>query len=89
MTASISVLPVIRVEHAHEAALCEADDLSHVVKLDDYQRRKEPRATEYSLPEGYGQLSQALALLWLRNLEIAAKFSTVPLWPGGIDDLKW
>jgi hypothetical protein len=88
MTASISVLPVIRVEHAHEGSLSKADDLSNVARLDAY-RRKEPRATEYSLPEGYGQLSQALALLWLRNLEIAAKFSTVPLWPGGIDDLKW
>lgn len=65
--------------------------MSNVVKLDDY-RRKEPRRhqmAEYSLPNGAGSLGEALGRLWLKNLEIAAKFATAPLWPVGIDDLKW
>jgi hypothetical protein len=88
MTASISILPVIRVEHAHEGSLSKADDLSNVARLDAY-RRKEQRATEYSLPGGYGELGEAFALLWLEGLEQASKLTTWPLWPGGIDDLKW
>jgi hypothetical protein len=87
MTASISVLPVIRVDHAHEGSLSKADDLSNVARLDAY-RRKETRATEYSLPGGYGSLGELFSKQWIQNLETAAKLTTWPLWPFGID-LKW
>ena len=79
MPATILILPVIRAEHGKQGTLATADRSNVIDLWSRSRRRRERRHVVLDL--------DALAEVWLANLMTAATLATIPLWPGGIDDL--
>ncbi len=96
MSATILVLPVVRVERDKQGTLATADR-SNVVELRPRPRRLEPMRFFYDRyvsrvirdqdpmpPPAHHPIIE----MWLAGLMAAEAFATMPLWPGGIDDLE-